>query len=227
MRTLIINLLATALLLFSASSASAMALYMTQQSGPGTGTVIAPSDILTFDIYLDADPGLEFLTVAVLYDDDGIVTYNPGAFTSPTYLLYTGGKGTTYLTPLNDHGQNWNGFNQPGKLQVQASSWYEKSFGSATASGNGIWISTLVFHVAGIGDGETTIELTLLGNGSTIIHSYTVDVSAITTTTGTFVFTTVPEPSAALLGGAALVTVGVIWKRRNLARRTNLGKRSG
>ena len=103
MRTLIVNLLATALLLFGASSASAFALTMTVNPGSVTpGTPLLASDFIIVDVYLDADPGLGFLSVAIVYDDNGTIVYEPGLSTTASYVLYAPGAGTanaTYLIP--------------------------------------------------------------------------------------------------------------------------------
>jgi hypothetical protein len=217
MRTLIINLLATALLLFGASSASAFAVNMVLNPGSAdTSTVLAPSDVVILDIYLDADPGLGLIQLAVLYDDDGVVNYEQGLSTMPTYILYTGGKGATYLVPLASPPPLWGGNQQPGKKQVNVA-FNENALGYATASGNNIWIATLVFHVAAIGDGQSTIELTLLGNGSTIITANGQNISDQVPVGGTFVVntTSVPEPTTALLIGFGLVGLTLAGRRQS------------
>ena len=94
MRILIINLLATALLLFGATSASAFAFTATQ-GGADLSGVVAPSDTVTINVYLDADPGSQFLTVALTYDDDGILAYEPGSSTMPTYITTCEWDGNT------------------------------------------------------------------------------------------------------------------------------------
>ena len=64
MRILIVNLLATALLLFGASTAGAFALNMTvNPMGGQTTEALLTSDFVIVDVYLDADPGLGFLTI--------------------------------------------------------------------------------------------------------------------------------------------------------------------
>jgi len=213
MRTLIINLLATAVLLLGATSASAMALYAT--SNTDLSGILSPSDTVTVDVYLDADPGLGFLTVALLYDDDGILSYVPGSSSNPSYILYTGGKGATYLVPLTTPPAPWGGIQQPGKQQINIA-YYENAFGSATASGNGIWLASIVFHVDAIGDGQSIIDLTLNANG-TIVEAYTVDVSGTTTTSGQFIVNTavVPEPTTALLIGFGLVGLTLAGRRQD------------
>jgi len=217
MRTLIINLLATALLLFGATSASAFALNAQLNPGSAATTgIVAPSDLVIVDVYLDADPGLGFLSVALLYDDDGILVYEPGASSMPTYILYTGGKGATYLIPNINPPALWGGVQQPGKKQIQID-YLEQALGSATASGTGIWIATIVFHVAAVGDGQSTIDLTLLSNGSNIVEAYGVNITSTVPTTGTFVANTatIPEPTTALLIGFGLVGLTLAGRRQD------------
>jgi hypothetical protein len=219
MRTLIINLLATALLLFGASSASAFGLSMSLNPGssPASTAVVAPSDFVIVDVYLDADPGLGFLIVAVLFDDDGILVYEPGNSGTPSYILYSPGAGTsspTYVVPENSPPTYWGGDQQPGKLQINLA-YLEASLGSATATGLGIWIGTIVFHVAQIGDGASTVSIALLPGGLTIVEAYGNDVQGLTSVSGSFTFHTVPEPTTALLIGFGLVGLTMAGRRKN------------
>jgi hypothetical protein len=212
MRILIINLLATAMLLFGASSASAYAFNMEQNGGPGTGTNVAPSDVITMDIYLDADiSGTPAFQLAILFDDDGMMQYDEAASTTASYILYTGGKGATYLVPGQTRPPLWGGTQQPGKQQVNVN-YLENSLGFASATGSDIWIAQLVFHVASLGDGSSTIELTLLGNGSTVVSVGGADISSTTGISGSYTF--VPEPTTALLIGFGLVGLTLAGRRR-------------
>lgn len=216
MRTLIINLLATGLLLFGASSASAFALYATLNPGSSsTATILAPSSLVILDVYLDADPGLGFLAVALTWDDDGILNYEPGASSMPSYVLYNyTSKGVTQkLVPNVNPPGYWNGINVPGKVQINIE-YLEPAFNSTGASGTGIWLATIVFHVAAIGDGLSTIDLTLNANG-TIVEAFTLDEKGNTPTTGTFTVETIPEPTTALLIGFGLVGLALAGRRQD------------
>jgi hypothetical protein len=103
MRTPIVNLLAAALLLFGASTASAFALNMrVSPRSVQPSTPLAPSSLVIVDIYLDADPGLGFLSVAVVFGDNGTLVYERDMSFNPSYLLFAPAAGTspsTYLIP--------------------------------------------------------------------------------------------------------------------------------
>lgn len=217
MRTLIINLLATALLLFGAASASAYSFSASLNPGSAdTAGILAPSDFVIIDVYADVDiSGTNGFTVAVLFDDDPILVYEPGASTMASYILYTGGKGATYLVPNVEPPGYWNGIQQPGKKQVNVE-FIEVGLGTAPATGNNLWLATLVFHIADVGDGESTIELTLAANG-TIVQVNDADISGGVTTDGTFTITTaaVPEPTTALLIGFGLVGLTLAGRRQD------------
>lgn len=216
MRTLIINLLATALLLLGASNASALGFQMELNPGSVTpSTVLAGSETVIVDIYMDAGAGLGFITVSILYDDIGILTYQPGSSNMPSYILYTPGAGTasaTYMIPNVNPPGYWNGINQPGKRQIQIE-YLEPAFGSATATASHLWIATVVFHVTG--PGVVDMNLTLNANG-TIVEAYANDVAGSYTTSGAFTFGhAVPEPTTALLIGFGLVGLTMAGRRKD------------
>jgi hypothetical protein len=216
MRILIVNLLATALLLFGASTASAFALSATLNPGMSPATAATPlavSDFVIVDVYLDADPGLGFLSVAVVYDDNDTLRYERGLSTTASYVLYAPGAGAssaTYLIPNANPPLYWGGLNQPGKRQVNVD-FLEQALGSATGTGNGIWLATLVFHA--VGNGNNYMELSLLANG-TIVEAYTNDVKGLTSVSGGFP-PYVPEPTTALLIGFGLVGLTVAGRRKD------------
>jgi hypothetical protein len=210
-------LLATALLLFGASSASAWAI--NAQLNPGSipeNVAISASDLVIIDLYLDADAGLGFLGVALLYDDNGVLAYGPGTnglSTMPSYILFTPTVGTspaTYVIPLVDPPNTWNGVNQPGKKQVNVE-YLEAALGSATATGSNIWIGSIVFHVTG--PGIVNLDVTLNAEG-TIVEAYTNQVAGSTPVTGSFTFG-VPEPTTAMLIGFGLVGLAMAGRRKD------------
>jgi hypothetical protein len=224
MRTFTINLLATALLLFGASSASAYSFDLVQSSGPGTATILVPSDVITFDLYANVDQAnTQAFQLAVLFDNDAILTYDIGASSAPLYILYTGGKGATYLNSNSGTGGAplWGSDQQPGQQQVNVA-FTENALGFAPKTGNNIWIATLVFHVGVVGDGQSTIELALLGNGSTVVSVGTgcggvvgCDISGSVELNGSYTFSTIPEPTTALLIGFGLVGLTLAGRRQS------------
>jgi len=224
MRILKLNLLAAALLLFGATSASAFAINMVARGPVDSLTV---SSTVTVDVFLDAEPGLTFLSVSVLADTDALLDYDgpasalapafgpagPGA--QPTYILYTGGKGATILYPQQT--PNWLNWPAPplGKEQVNIN-YIEPTFKAASASGTGIWIATLVWHITGAFDtAELALSLTSGGNilqtGPTIIPPSAVSLSAPIVLTGVPV---VPEPTTAMLIGLGILGLGLAGRRR-------------
>ena len=97
MRFFITNLLATALVVFAAGSASAIGLTL----AGANGQLVGVGDSVTVTVTLDADvTGIVLISTGVLFDDT-ILSYNQGASSSPTYILYVNGK-TPYMTPATN-----------------------------------------------------------------------------------------------------------------------------
>lgn len=202
-------MLSLALVVLPAAGANAFALDLRLNSlSAGQDTPLVPGNAVLVDVYLDAEPGLEFLSVAVLFDDDGILEYLPDESTTPYYILYTGGKASTYLVPTWDPPRIWTGPEPqvPGKLQVNID-YQPNTFRPAVASGMGIWIATLWFEVAEVGDGETEIELTL-DAGGTIVKVHGERVDAETAVTGRSLFSTAEDSDGDGLGDAAELELG-------------------
>jgi hypothetical protein len=215
MRTLIINLLAMALLLLGASSASAVGFTMNLNPGSiSEGVAIAPSDTIIVDVYMDADIfGLGFAAVAVIYDDNSTLAYQPTIMNMPSYILYTPPAGTstaTYLYPNVNPPNIWNGINVPGKRQVTVE-YLGNGFANVTQTGSNIWIATLVFHVTN--PGVVAVDLTL-NAGGTIVNAYGNDFKGSATATGSYVFG-VPEPTTAVLIGFGLVGLTIASRRKD------------
>ena len=102
MRLLIVNLLASALVLFGAAAASA---YATSMSSAQAGATVGISDtvqvVLNFDSESAAD--ITLVSVGVLFDD-GIFAHSGSL--SATYALYAApAKGAVYLVPASTNGQ--------------------------------------------------------------------------------------------------------------------------
>lgn len=191
------TLLLTVLACSIASGAGAFGLDMRlNPASADPANLLEPGDDVVVDVYLDAEPGLEFLGLAVIFDDDEILSYDPGSSSMPTYILYNAGSGTflepNVVNPGVDPPHYWNGINLPGKRQIIIE-YLEPSFRSALASGTNIWITTLTFPVTQIGDGDSTLELTL-DAPATIAQAFGEDVKGLTTTTGAFTISTLPPP---------------------------------
>jgi len=183
------------------------------------------SDTVIVDVFLDAVPaGLIFFSVAVLYPNNGDLVYDgpasaalppqgPGTSgAQPSYILYTGGKGSTVLYPQQV--PSWRNWPAPpaGKRQVNIN-YIEPTFTPASASGTGIYVGTLVFEVASMLNPTANIELcntcggNITENGNGIIPP-----SAIPLVNSPIVVN-LPEPALATLALAGLATLYLVRRR--------------
>jgi hypothetical protein len=138
-------------------------------------TVLAPGDEVTVSLHLDAEPGLQLLSVAVIFEDDGILTYRPDLSVVPSQILPTPpppAEPVTWVVPVHSPPIFWP-VPPVGKNQINVD-YTEASLLPASASGTDIWIGDLVFRVASVGDGHNTIELRM--TSSNIIRANDVEV---------------------------------------------------
>jgi hypothetical protein len=227
MRILTTNLLAAALLLFGAASASAFAVNMVA-STPTTG--LTTSDNVIVDVFLDSDGPITIFSVAVVNSDPSALLYNGAASaalpTNPaaggfggsngnqsSYILYeTVGRATNYLKPAQTPFFLTFPPETVGTEQVNIN-YNENALGTTNATGTGVYIATLLFHI--VAD-FTTANLSLAFTTSNLIQAGTVVVdpnliglSAPITLTGV-----VPEPTTALLIGLGVLGLGFAGRRR-------------
>jgi hypothetical protein len=227
MRILTTNLLAAALLLFGAASASAFAVNMVA-STPTTG--LTTSDNVIVDVFLDSDGPITIFSVAVVNSDPSALLYNGAASaalpTNPaagtfggsngnqsSYILYeTVGRATNYLVPA----QTPYFLNFPpetaGTEQVNIN-YNENALGTTNATGNGVYIATLLFHI--VAD-FTTANLSLAFTTSNLIQAGTVitDPNLIGLSSPIVLTGVVPEPTTAMLIGLGVLGLGFAGRRR-------------
>jgi hypothetical protein len=223
-------LLASGLLLFGATSASAFAVSMVARGGV---TSLTTSQTVTVDVFLDVTAGMTILSIGVLNSSTAALLYDGPASAAlalhpqigsnplagcyfgncsgaqPSYILYTG-RGSPAMSPLNvPYFVNFPA--PPGTEQVNVS-YVEDSFGTTTAITNGLYIATLVFHVVGINASET-IQLAITSSNIIQAGTFVVPPTSITLSAPIGV-TTVPEPTTAVLIGLGVLGLGLAGRRR-------------
>lgn len=236
MRILTLNLLAVALLLFGATSASALAFNMTWRNPAPT---VSSGDQVIVDVFFDADiVDILAFSVSVINSNPSMLQYDgpasaalpiiypapPYAGTTgaqPSYLLYTAGSGggmlplipATALYPQQT--PNWLTWPAPppGTQQVNinyAESNITDSFNTTYTASN-LWVASLVFNV--VGGGETTLTLSNTNGGNvfgigtgTVLDPGTISLSAP--------IVVVPEPTTAMLIGLGLFGLAISGRRK-------------
>ncbi len=206
MRLLKINLLAAALVISSVGMASANALTLV----PAGPTTINVGESVSFNIVLDVtSSGLIAFGAGTLFDDS-ILAYDPLASDAVSYILYTGGKGATYLVPESDPWAVWTGTKPPGIEQVNIV-FIENSLSAAPATGTGILLGNIT--LVGSAPGVTNVELNFSDVGGTIFNVNGTDLED-SVAVNSIAVTVVPEPTTALLVGLGMVGLGVAGRRR-------------
>ena len=213
MRLIIINLLAAALLSVSAGTASAILFTL----GGADGQEVAAGDQVSVTVTMDTQEtvGITVMSAGVLFDDTRL-TYNPGASSTVSYVLYGGKGGGGYLKAA----QTCGGY--PGAtagagcdlaLDGQVNVDYVSvDLTNGTQNSGVVMLVTLVFDVIDPqNDGSAFIELTSTSPGNVVGQpgGGSVDPS-LDSGTGNVV---VPEPAIAGLALAALITVGGLRSR--------------
>lgn len=169
-------------------------------------TNLATSDTVQLDLYLDADPGLQLLSIGVLWETNK-ATFQPLASTTPSYILYTPTPGpgqADRVEPLRDPWIEWPGDKPPGFSQVNID-FSTPDILPAAASGTHVWLTSLVFHVdnpLGLVDGF----LVTLETSSNVLYSNDdyVDPADVP-------ITRIPEPTSL---GLLLLGIGVALRAR-------------
>ena len=208
------GLVVAAAFLLGASSASAISL----TSAGANGQLVAVGDQVTITVTLDTEgtSGITLLSTGVIFDDN-ILTYNSGASSSTSYILYVAGKaGGPFMAAAAD----------PPELRFGTSNQVNVDFvgtdltngtnaatGTAAGQGNqpGGLLATLVFDVTGLGDGVADIYLSITSPGNVLALAGGNTATPTLAGAGTAI---TPEPTTALLVGLGLLGLGVAGKRR-------------
>jgi hypothetical protein len=212
MRLFITNLLATALVLFGASVASASTLTMQTSYA---GETLGVGDTVTVELIFDAtETGIQLFGSNVLFDPT-VLAYVPTEQTSlgvPTYILYgmSGMAGSSLYAQQNPW-VLWPGLNQPGFNQVNVN-WADPSFNGTFVTGSNLFIASLTFQVIDAGDGIGEIVLTIDAEGG--IFQVSGDPNSPLTIANGNVNVITPEPTTAVLVGLGLLGLGVAGRRR-------------
>ena len=186
------------------------------------------SDTFTVDVFANIDPGVQLLSVALLFPDDGVIAYDgpasaaapafdgagPGA--QPSYLLYTPAAPMippTLLYPQQTpYWLEWAGIKPAGQEQINLN-YVESALNSAQGSGTGLWIGSFVFHVMQAG-GPLDIELCVDCGGNIIrANNVEIDPADIGVPAPLVVGAMTPEPTTGLLLGLGVLGALVVSRR--------------
>ena len=214
MRMFIVNLLAAALIAFSASSAGAIALDL----GGVNEQVVNQGDQVSVTVTLDteATTGITLMSIGVLFDDSRL-SYNQALSTTNSYILYGGKGGGGYMKASSTCGGYPQSEPQGCTVRVGTTNqvnvdYVSVDLNNGTANtGAGILLVTLVFDVlAEAPGGNADISLSQTSPGNVIGQPGGGSTTATLTGSG---FVSVPEPGVAGLSLAALLTMGGLRAR--------------
>jgi hypothetical protein len=216
MRLLIVNLLAVALVVFSAGFASAYEMRMVPAGSTGTGNDIG--DTFTFEIYLDTQVASEVYSFAVgIQFDESLIRYNGGA-SDGYYPLYTAGAGMvagTWLVPVADPPSIFVGQSNLLNIEWVSNTW--PNIGAeTTATATNQYLATVTFEAIGAGSSVLDFSFDAPSNSFFISDGLggVQDVQGSVAAVGSTAINIVPEPTTALLIGLGLMGLGVAGRNR-------------
>jgi hypothetical protein len=200
MRLLITTILSSAVLFFSAVSASAFATTINSTSAGGNVDI---GDIIEVTMTFDTEGEIDVTLISVgLLFDDAVWTYRDDLFFAATYALYGAAK-SNYFVPASTNGELRVG------VDFQANGdWLSSGIPDGTDTAGSFDMGAFYFEA--VAEDETLFEICgdcpgnvlQLGDGSTPPNNIS----------GDFIVT-VPEASAVGLSAAALLTLAMIRTR--------------
>jgi hypothetical protein len=196
------SLLASALVIFGAASASA---YATTMASGAAGTTIGVSDVVTVVVNFDSEGAADITLLSVgVHFDDGIFTH-AGSYAA-TYALYAApSKGAVTMVPASTNGQLRVGTNDQVNMD-----WHSSALPAGNRDAGSFNMGSLIFHVHSIGDGQG--DFTLSNNSAGNILQVGDGSNPNNAVSGDFVVYT-PEPTTALLVGLGLLGLGAAGRR--------------
>ena len=209
MRIFAINVMAVALLALGASSASAISFTLAGANGQDVAVSSQVSVTVTLDT--EATTGITVMSVGVLFDDSRL-TYNQGASSTTSYLLYGGKGGGGYLKAATTCGGYPGGTGcalaLPGQVNAD---FVSVDLSNGTQNTGTSLLVTLVFDVTGA-PGSASIALSSSSPGNVVGQPGGASVAP--TLAGSGSVNVIPEPTTALLVGLGLAGLGIAGRRR-------------
>ncbi len=186
---------------------------------PTTPTLgIDVGDVIDFDLILDSPEGLQIMGAALLFDPS-VVRYEPERSDATDYVLYTGGKGATYLVPQSDPWSVWSGRAPPGRTQLEIVL-IEHALLNPRAqvipAGTGTDLGNVAFTL--LTQDTTIVEITFVKTTGTVFDVNGTDLEE-TVEVNAFEVGWVPEPTTALLVGVGLGGMALFGRGRGRPRR--------
>jgi hypothetical protein len=198
------SLLASALVIFGAASASA---YATSISSPQAGSTLGVSDSVTVSVNFDSEGAADITLLSVGVHFDNTIFTHSGS-NAATYALYaTPAKGAVFMVPASTNGQLRVGTNNQVNMD-----WISSGLPDGNRDAGSFEMAELTFHIQAIGDGMGDFTLSNSSAGNILqLGDGSIADNAIS---GDFVVYT-PEPTTAILLGLGLLGLGVAGRRQS------------